>query len=146
MADDSTRAELDQLRTQLAAQQAELAALRRAVHAHDPRRLPRLPRRFLPLALVAVLLLLTPLSLLAANPFTDLQSGSVHNANIDLIYNAGITTRLRPKSAILPVGHRHPAGDGLVPGAHGGARHQSPRSECQVAQWDPGSQLRADRE
>jgi len=102
MADDTTRAELDQLRAQLAAQQEQVAALRRAVGASNARRFPRLPRRFLPFALVALLLVLTPLSLLAANPFTDLQSGSVHNANIDLIYNAGITTGCVPNAQYCP--------------------------------------------
>ena len=102
MADDNTRAELDQLRTQLAAQQTELAGLRRAVHARGPRRFPRLPRRFVPFALVALLMALTPLSLLAANPFTDLVPGSVHNANIDAIYTAGIHHRLRPQRSVLP--------------------------------------------
>ncbi len=47
-----------------------------AVNASKTR---RLPRRLLPFALVALLLALTPLSLLAANPFTDLVSDSVHN-------------------------------------------------------------------
>jgi len=102
MADDITRAELDQLRAELAAQQDEVAALRRAIGASRTRRFPRLPRRLLPLALVAVLLVLTPLSLLAANPFTDLQSGSVHNANIDAIYNAGITTGCAPNAQYCP--------------------------------------------
>ncbi len=102
MADDTTRAELAQLRAQLAAQQDEVAALRRAVNAGKTRRFPRLPRRLLPFALVALLLALTPLSLLAANPFTDLVSGSVHNTNIDLIYNAGITTGCVPNAQYCP--------------------------------------------
>ena len=101
MADDTTRAELAQLRAQLAAQQDEVAALRRAVRARGTRPFPRPSRRLLPLALVALLLALTPLGLLAANPFTDL-TGGVHDPNIDLIYNAGITTGCVPNKQYCP--------------------------------------------
>jgi hypothetical protein len=53
-----------------------------------------------PLATLATALLmaLVPLSLFAANPFTDLDPGqdAGHNPNIDAIYNAGITTGCAP--------------------------------------------------
>ncbi len=70
MADDTTRGELAQLRAQFAAQQDEVAALRRMVGASTTRRSPRLPRRFLPLALVALLVALLPVATLAATPST----------------------------------------------------------------------------
>jgi len=93
MADDHARDELAQLRTLVETQQARLARLERPRH--------RLPRRFLPLALVALLVLLTPLSLLAAAPFNDL-TGGVHDANIGLIYDAGITTGCVPNVSYCP--------------------------------------------
>ena len=67
-----------------------------------PRR-PRAQRRRLLLLLPLVILLaLVPLSLLAANnPFNDL-TGSVHDPNIDLIYNAGITTGCVPNVSYCP--------------------------------------------
>jgi hypothetical protein len=50
--------------------------------------------------MAGLLVALLPLSLLAANPFTDLdpaQDGPTgHNPNIDLIYNAGITKGCNP--------------------------------------------------
>jgi len=55
----------------------------------------------LPLALVALLVALTPLSLLAAGPFNDL-TGGVHDANIGLIYDAGITKGCVPNVAYCP--------------------------------------------
>ncbi len=51
------------------------------------------PRKRLRVALlttIACLLPLLPLSLFAANNFTDLNNGSVHNADIDTVYNLGI--------------------------------------------------------
>jgi hypothetical protein len=90
MADDHARDELAQLRAQVATLQARM---------DRPRR--RLPRRVLPLALVALLVALMPLSLLAANPFNDL-TGGVHDANIDAIYNAGITTGCVPNVSYCP--------------------------------------------
>ena len=62
----------------------------------------RLPRRALPLLLAALLVALVPLATLAANPFTDLNPGSPHNANIDAIYTAGITTGCVPNAAYCP--------------------------------------------
>ncbi len=77
----------------LDAQEAELAALR-AERTTTSRRL-RLPgkkrSRFVALGVTALLVALVPLSILAANPFPDLQTGSVHNGDIDTIYNLGIT-------------------------------------------------------
>lgn len=84
MADDATRNELVRLRAHLATQQARID------------RLERRPRRLVPLALVALLVALLPLSLLAAGPFTDLNVGSPHNTNIELIRLAGITTGCNP--------------------------------------------------
>ena len=94
--------ELAQLRAELAAQRTEIAALNARVDgtpAPRPRR--RLPRRFLPLALVALLVVLTPLATFAANPFTDL-TGGVHDANIGLIYDAGITKGCVPDVSYCP--------------------------------------------
>lgn len=90
MTDDITRAELAQLRTRV----AQLETRQR------PRSRLRQLRRFLPLAVVGLLVALMPLSLLAANPFTDLdpaQNGPTgHNPNIDAIFNAGITKGCNP--------------------------------------------------
>jgi hypothetical protein len=66
------------------------------------RRRKRRTRRLLPALIVAVLVALVPLSALATNPFTDLNAGSVHNTNIDLIYNAGITTGCVPDAQYCP--------------------------------------------
>lgn len=46
--------------------------------------------RLIALATLAFLLPLVPLTLFAANPFTDLNNGSVHNPDIDTVYNLGI--------------------------------------------------------
>ncbi len=103
MAEDRTRdARIDQLEAQLAAQRAEFAAFR-AQMERPRRRLPRrhLRGRFLPLALVALLVVLTPLALLAASPFNDL-TGGVHDANIGLIYDAGITKGCVPNVSYCP--------------------------------------------
>ncbi len=88
MADDLVRDELALLRTVVAAQQLRLARLERR-----PRR-RRLSPRLVPLALVALLLALVPLSLLAADPFfSDLNAAApVHRPNIQAIGNVGITT------------------------------------------------------
>ncbi len=99
MADDhATRDELDQLQDRLTRQEAQIAAL---LAERRPRPRHRFPRRFLPLALVALLVLLTPLSLLAASPFNDL-TGSVHDPNIGLIYDAGITKGCVPNVSYCP--------------------------------------------
>jgi hypothetical protein len=105
------RDELAALRDALAAQEAaragqgrELAALRGEVAALRAARAARRSRRGglrgrLAAALsVALLVALVPLGLFAANPFTDLDPGQAagHNPNIDLIYNAGITTGCSP--------------------------------------------------
>lgn len=62
----------------------------------------RRSRRLFSLLIVTLLIALTPLSLLAANPFNDLVPGSVHNSNIDAIYNAGITTGCVPNQSYCP--------------------------------------------
>jgi hypothetical protein len=89
--------DLAQLRAEFAArfaaQDTEIARLKR----HR-----RLPRRALPLLLATFLVALVPLATLAANPFIDLVPGSVHNANIDAIYNAGITTGCVPNAEYCP--------------------------------------------
>jgi hypothetical protein len=76
----------------------ELAALRATVRAQGAElaRQRRRPRRFAPVALAALLVALVPLATLAAGPFTDLTPGSVHNANIQAIADAGITTGCNP--------------------------------------------------
>ncbi len=80
--------------TRLAAQESANAALRAQIAALQPRncvgRRPRRARPRLASAFLALLIALVPLGLLAANPFTDL-TGGAHDADIDLIYNAGIT-------------------------------------------------------
>jgi hypothetical protein len=89
MPDQPTREEFDRLRATVVAQQAHIARLERAYRRR------RRPGRGLPLVFAALLLALVPASLLAANPFQDL-TGGVHDANIDAIYQAGITTGCDP--------------------------------------------------
>jgi len=91
-------AELGRLRDRVA--QLEAAA-RVAPMATAPPRRRRVPRRALPLALVALLLLLTPLGILAASPFNDL-TGGPHDANIGAIYDAGITKGCVPNVGYCP--------------------------------------------
>lgn len=91
---------LDQLRAELAAQRAVTAAQQVRLARLERRR--RHPRRTLPILLAALLAALIPLATLAANPFTDLNPGSVHNFNIDAIYTAGITTGCNPGVAYCP--------------------------------------------
>jgi hypothetical protein len=86
------RAEYDQ---RLRVLHGEIAALRQRPHR-------RLPGRIAPLLLATLLIALVPLATMAANPFVDLDPGSVHNANIDAIYNAGITTGCDPGVAYCP--------------------------------------------
>ena len=101
MADDHTRAELAQLRALVETLQVDQAALR--AERYHPRRRP--PRRFLPLVLVALLVALVPLASLAAGPtFNDLNAGSVHNANIQAIADAGITKGCDPGVSYCPNG------------------------------------------
>lgn len=84
------RAEYD---GKLNALQAEVTTLRRR------RQRSRHP---LLLLLPAILFVaLVPLATLAANPFNDL-TGGVHDANIDAIYNAGITTGCDPNVSYCP--------------------------------------------
>jgi hypothetical protein len=82
--------------SELGSLRAEVAALRAEVR-HKRRR-----GRLAPLAIVAVLVALIPGMAIAANPFRDLVPGSVHNTNIDLIYNAGITTGCVPNQSYCP--------------------------------------------
>jgi hypothetical protein len=98
MADRLRSDELARLRGEIAAVRAECAALRRQV----ARRRRSRHRRFIPAAALALLLALVPLGLLAANPFTDLDPGSVHNADIDALYTAGITTGCVPNARYCP--------------------------------------------
>jgi hypothetical protein len=92
--------DLADLRARLAAQEVRSAAQEAEIARLKWRR--RAPRRALPLLLAALLVALVPLAMLAANPFTDLNPDSVHNANIDLIYNAGITRGCDPDVAYCP--------------------------------------------
>ncbi|HEY8602106.1 MAG TPA: S-layer homology domain-containing protein, partial [Thermomicrobiales bacterium] len=88
------RAELHALRERVERQERRLAD-------RDTRR--RRPRaRFLATLSAALLLALVPLSILAANPFTDLVPGSPHNDDIDLIYGAGITKGCVPDQQYCP--------------------------------------------
>jgi hypothetical protein len=86
--------------TDNAALEARVAALVRAELAARERRRARggRARRLAAALSVALLVALVPLGLFAANPFTDLDPGqdAGHNPNIDLIYNAGITTGCSP--------------------------------------------------
>ena len=91
MADNIIHAELAQLRARVA--QLETRQRSRPHGRHL--------RRFVPLIVVGLLVALMPLSLLAANPFNDL-TGGVHDANIDAIYNAGITTGCVPNVSYCP--------------------------------------------
>ena len=86
----------------MVALRAQVAALQRRQSHLERRR--RFPRRLPPLALVAVLVALLPLSMLAADPFTDLNPGSPHNANIAAIAAAGITNGCDPGVAYCPNG------------------------------------------
>jgi hypothetical protein len=52
--------------------------------------------------LTALLMALAPIALIAATPFNDLNPGSPHNANIDAIYTAGITTGCVPDVSYCP--------------------------------------------
>lgn len=81
--------------TRLEAQEKELARLRTTQNRRSKFFGGR-KRRAFTLGIVALLVALVPLSILAATPFTDLQEGSVHNPDIDTIYNLGITTGCSP--------------------------------------------------
>ncbi len=90
-------------RAEFLAMQAEydrkIAALTGTLAQH---RRPRSSwRRLLLLLPLMVLLALVPVSIRAANPFNDL-TGSVHDPNIDLIYNAGLTTGCVPNVSYCP--------------------------------------------
>jgi len=102
---EAQEAELASTHARLAAQEAQLTALqtpRRSARVRHWLTGPRTRGRTMVLAIVALLVALVPLSVLATNPFTDLNSGSVHNANIDTIYNLGITTGCDPDVAYCP--------------------------------------------
>ncbi len=82
-------AEIQLLRELSTRTQEELQQLRRQVSGTQrKRRSPRL--RLFGIALMALLIATTPLSLFAAN-FVDLNPGSGHNANINAVAEAGIT-------------------------------------------------------
>jgi hypothetical protein len=100
MTDGTTQATLSRLEAQVAALTSQLASTR-ASRDNAPRRLRR-RMRFLPALVLALFAALVPLSLLAANPFTDLVPGSVHNADIEAIYNAGITKGCVPDQQYCP--------------------------------------------
>jgi hypothetical protein len=92
MAEQPRPDDLARLRARLDAQEAAFAAFRVRIERRERHR--RLPRRFLPLALVTLLVALVPLGLLAANPtFSDLNNAaSEHRSNIQAIGNVGVTT------------------------------------------------------
>jgi hypothetical protein len=72
----------------------ELHLLRARLARLERRR--RLPRRAVAVLLVALLVAVVPLATLAAGPFSDLNTGSVHNPNIQAIAAVGITTGCNP--------------------------------------------------
>lgn len=87
-------------------QEQELAALR-AARAEKPRRKGFLGGRLgrsLAVLTTALIIALVPLSIYAANGFTDLQ-GTVHDPDIDTIYNLGITTGCVPDTQYCPTGN-----------------------------------------
>ncbi len=84
-------------------QEQELAALR-AARAEKPRRKGFLGGRLgrsLAVLTTALIIALVPLSIYAANGFTDLK-GTVHDPDIDTIYNLGITTGCVPDTQYCP--------------------------------------------
>jgi hypothetical protein len=93
-----TEAEARELRAEVAEMRARLAAHERAAHGTRPRGRRRMPGRIPAALALALALALVPLGLAAVNPFTDLDPAqdAGHNPNIDLIYNAGITTGCSP--------------------------------------------------
>lgn len=96
MTDQTHRDDLAQLRAELAAQRAVTGAQQARLARLERRR--RFPRRFLPVALVGLLVALLPLSLFAAG-FTDLNGGPDHaaaNADINAIAAVGITKGCNP--------------------------------------------------
>src|SRR5262245_39954500 len=99
VAEETLRRQVADLTARVAAQEATLAVLRAA-----PRRRTRCLalRRRAATVTFALLVALVPLALFAANPFTDLNPGSVHNADIDAIYNAGVTSGCDPGVAYCP--------------------------------------------
>ena len=98
MADPTMQQVLDRLD----ALQATVDTQARRIARHERRQgRKRTARRFLPLALVALLIALMPLSLLAAGSFNDL-TGGVHDANIQAIYDAGITKGCVPNVSYCP--------------------------------------------
>jgi hypothetical protein len=95
MAADPTRDEhLARLQARIAAQDARIARL-------EQRRRWR-PTRLLPLTLAVLLVALVPLGAVAAISFDDLNPGSPHNANIQAIADAGITTGCVPNVSYCP--------------------------------------------
>ena len=80
---------------------ARLQARVAELEAGRARRSRRRRRAWLPAACLALLVALVPLGLLAANPFTDL-TGGPHDANIDAIYNAGVTRGCVPDQEYCP--------------------------------------------
>jgi hypothetical protein len=88
MIDPTTR----ELLVRVASLEAEVMGLRRR---------KRRTRRLLPFTLMALLVGLLPLSVLATTPFNDL-TGGVHDANIDAIYQAGVTKGCVPDVSYCP--------------------------------------------
>jgi hypothetical protein len=78
---------------------ARVGALEGQLARYERRR--RRARRLIPLLTVALLVALAPLAVLAVTPFTDL-TGGVHDANIDAIYQAGVTRGCVPDAEYCP--------------------------------------------
>ncbi len=99
MAEPTMREILDRLDVQ----KQELARLRAASPAKLRRKgfLGGRLGRSLAVLTTALIIALVPLSIYAANGFTDLQ-GNVHDPDIDTIYNLGITTGCVPDTQYCP--------------------------------------------
>jgi hypothetical protein len=96
MDDTVSRAELVALQAEYDRKLSALAGALAQARRPRPQR-----RRLLLLLPLVVLLALVPISIRAATPFNDL-TGSVHDPNIDAIYNAGITTGCVPNQKYCP--------------------------------------------
>ncbi len=96
------------LQQQLTAQQQELMVVRNRLAAQErhskPRRRSKWWVRLSGAVTMVVFIAMVPITLLAATPFGDLNSGSVHNGSIDAIYNAGITRGCVPNVSYCPNG------------------------------------------
>ena len=141
-------------RAELLAMQAEydrkLAALSGA--SAESRRSRPQRRRLLLLLPLVVLLALVPFSIRAAGSFNDL-TGSVHDANIQAIYDAGITTGCVPNVSYCPTANvtrqemasflARAAGLGTNPPVANAKTAQTAISAATVGGYAPNALIRA---